>query len=69
MCDCIDQANKALDEHNCYIERHPIYNRAGKSFGFALLLPLKKIKPSKKPLPTIWAKHCPICGEKFGESK
>lgn len=65
MCECIKEANEALEEHNCYIETKMTINRGGNKTGWAMLLPLKKIKSSKKPLPYIKAKHCPLCGDKL----
>ena len=63
MCNCIEQINKLLEEHNTRLALG-INMRTGKSTGARIAV--EKIESKKRKGPVdMYASYCPFCGEKY----
>ena len=62
MCDCIDDVDKVLAEHNGRLDL-TINLSTGRAWP-TLLVEKKDPKVRKRP-PTMVPTHCPFCGEKY----
>jgi hypothetical protein len=63
MCDCIQEADKALAEYNTKIEVPWI----GPQRPFVLTMKLNEKKRGKPQM--MFCSYCPFCGEKYPETK
>lgn len=61
-CDCINLCNDALKNDNAELDSKFTFDFETGKMGSVLCLPLRKINPSRKPLPSMVVTYCPICG-------
>lgn len=64
-CKCIEKVNKELAKKNLRLATNLSFNiRTGEAY-LELPVPLQKIEPSRKPLPTFVATFCVFCGKRL----
>jgi len=67
MCNCIEEANKALAEHNTAIAPAMTVNTETMKTGVRITIPTKKVSSKGKRPMTVFATYCPLCGVKIDE--
>lgn len=67
MCNCIEEANKALAEHNTAIATALTVNTESMQTGVRMTIPTRKVSSKGKRPMTVFATYCPLCGEKIPE--
>ena len=64
-CNCIENVNKQLAKQNLRLATNLSFNiRTGDAY-LELPIPLQKIEPSRKTIPTFVATFCVFCGKRL----
>lgn len=66
-CNCIEEANKALAEHNTAIATVMTVHTTSMDIGTRITVPTRKVNSKGKRAMTLFATYCPLCGEKIEE--
>lgn len=64
MCKCIEEANKALAEHNTAIATAMTVHTESMEVGVRITVPTRKVNSKGKKAMVVFATYCPLCGEK-----
>ena len=64
-CKCIEKVNKELAKQNLRLATHFSFNARTGDAHLELPVPLQKIVPNRKPLPTLVATFCAFCGKRL----
>ncbi len=63
-CNCVKLCNDVLKKDNAELDTGFTFDFKTGAIGTTLALPLRKLEPSRKPLPSMVVTYCPICGTK-----
>jgi hypothetical protein len=69
-CNCADETDKFLAEHNTQLTRAMVFNKVGRENNPDLMLRTEQIETGrgKKKAVSMFVTYCPFCGTKYDEA-